>query len=116
MEIDYKAIGKRVREARKRLGITQSSLAEKANLSDTLVSHIERGATKLSLPSIIAVANALETSVDSLLMDVIDRSEAEFDREFSLLLGGLSPFGRRLIYNACKSISEDLKRNAEGRT
>lgn len=110
MKIDYNAIGKRVHEARKRKGMTQSSLAEAANLSDTLISHIERGATKLSLPSIISIANALDTSVDSLLMDVVDRSEAEFDREFSILLAGLSPSERRLLYNACKSISDDLKK------
>lgn len=110
MEINYKAIGKRVREARKRKGMTQSSLAEKANLSDTLISHIERGATKLSLPSIISIANALDTSVDSLLMDVVDRSEVEFDKAFSLLIAGLSPSERSLIYNVCKSISDDLKR------
>lgn len=110
MKIDYKAIGKRVREKRKKLYITQAQLAEKANLSDTLISHIERGTTKLSLPSIIALANALGTSVDTLLMDVTDNSEREFDREFSLLLSGLSLGERRLIYNACKSIADDLKR------
>lgn len=110
MEINYKAIGKRVREARKRKGMTQSSLAERANLSDTLISHIERGATKLSLPSIISIANALDTSVDSLLMDVVDRSEVEFDKAFSLLLAGCRPLNAALSITPARAFQDDLKR------
>ena len=90
MDIDYKAIGQRIRKRRKMLNITQSILAERADLSDTNISHIERGATKLSLPSLIAIANALETNVDSLLMDVVDNSEVEFKKEFAQLLSDCS--------------------------
>lgn len=59
MNINYKAIGMRIRNRRKVLGLTQQRLAEIADLSDTNISHIERGATKLSLPSLISIANAL---------------------------------------------------------
>ena len=90
MDIDYKAIGQRIRKRRKMLNITQSILAERADLSDTNISHIERGATKLSLPSLIAIANALGTNVDSLLMDVVDNSEVEFKKEFAQLLSDCS--------------------------
>ena len=50
MELDYKAIGTRIRRLRKELGLTQQTLAEYANQEPSNISHIERGATKLSLP------------------------------------------------------------------
>ena len=109
MDIDYKAIGQRIRKRRKMLNITQAILAERADLSDTNISHIERGATKLSLPSLIAIANALETNVDSLLMDVVDNSQAEFKKEFAQLLDGCSVEEYRLLYNSCSAILETLR-------
>ncbi len=109
MDIDYKAIGQRIRKRRKMLNITQSILAERADLSDTNISHIERGATKLSLPSLIAIANALETNADSLLMDVVDNSEVEFKKEFAQLLDGCSAEEYRLLYNSCRTILETLR-------
>ena len=109
MDIDYEAIGQRIRKRRKMLNITQAILAERADLSDTNISHIERGATKLSLPSLIAIANALETNVDSLLMDVVDNSEVEFKKEFAQLLDGCSAEEYRLLYNSCRAMLDTLR-------
>ena len=110
MNIDYAAIGKRIRKRRKELGITQSVLAEKAELSDTNISHIERGATKLSLPSLISIANALEINVDALLMDVVKRSEAEFRHEFSELIKDCTNEEFDILYNSCKALLETFRK------
>lgn len=109
MEIDYKAIGKRIRKQRKGLNLTQQKLAEMADLSDTNISHIERGATKLSLPSLIAIANALNTTTDYLLMDVINNSEFEFKKEFAELLKNCSKEEYNLLYSICKAALENKK-------
>ena len=93
MEIDYSAIGKRIGKCRKELNLTQQQLAEMSDLSDTNISHIERGATKLSLPSLIAITNALNTTTDYLLMDELlkDCGKEEFN----------------LLYNICKAALEN---------
>ncbi len=109
MNIDYLSIGKRIRLRRKALGMTQAMLAEKSDLSDTNISHIERGATKLSLPSLISIANALEINVDSLLMDVVICSDAEFRREFAQLLDGCSAEEYKLMYNSCRTLLNTLR-------
>ena len=103
MNIDYNGIGKRIRKCRKELNLTQQQLAEYSDLSDTNISHIERGATKLSLPSLIAIANALHTTTDYLLMDVIDNSDIQFKKEFAELLNGCTADEYRLLYNLCKA-------------
>ena len=109
MNIDYSAIGKRIRSRRKELHFTRAVLAEKADLSDTNISPIERGATKLSLPSLIAIANALETTTDSLLMDVTEHSEAVLRKEFAALLEDCTVEEYRLLYNSCKALLDTLR-------
>lgn len=52
MELDYRAIGKRIKIARIKADLTQEALAEKASLSTTHMSNIETGNSKLSLPTI----------------------------------------------------------------
>ena len=49
LDIDYKAIGRRIRAARERKGLKQHNLAALAEVAATNISHIERGAAKVSL-------------------------------------------------------------------
>ena len=53
MNIDYKAIGVRIKAARARKGVTQGYIAEVTGLSTPHISNIETGNTKLGLPTII---------------------------------------------------------------
>lgn len=67
MGIDYVSIGERIRKIRKDKGMTQAELAEKSGVAPSNISHIERAATKLSLPTVINIANALEVTLDELV-------------------------------------------------
>ncbi len=86
MDIDYKAIGVRIKAARTRKGVTQGNIARITGLSTPHISNIETGNTKLGLPTIIHLANVLDVSVDELLCDNIHRSEKIFHNELSELL------------------------------
>lgn len=66
-EVDYKKIGKRIKAARKKLALIQEKLAKKADMNASHLSHIETGQTKLSLPTLVMIANALDISVGELL-------------------------------------------------
>jgi CheY-like chemotaxis protein len=61
-----KTFGSTVKAWRKRLGISQEVLAERANLHRTYVSDVERGARNLSLESITRMAHALQVCVADL--------------------------------------------------
>ncbi len=67
MTIDYKLIGNRIREMRTKKNWTQAMLAEMSGVEPSNVSHIERASTKLSLPTLISIANALDVSLDELV-------------------------------------------------
>ena len=81
MELDYRAIGKRIKIARIKADLTQEALAEKASLSTTHMSNIETGNSKLSLPTIVSLANALSVSVDEFLCDSVIHSKDIFSQE-----------------------------------
>src|SRR4051794_38734995 len=53
--MDEKALGKRLQLARKRAGLTQQELCQKAGLSYSTLAKIERGAIRS--PSVFTVAN-----------------------------------------------------------
>lgn len=82
-EIDYAKIGQRIRQARTALGWQQAELAYRASLNSSYISHIETGQTKLSLPTIVKIANALSVSVDSLLCDNLTVSQHVYDQKIA---------------------------------
>lgn len=66
--MDEKGLGKRLQEARQQAGLTQQQLCQKANLSFSTLTKIERGAIKApSIFTIQAIAGALGTSLDNLV-------------------------------------------------
>jgi transcriptional regulator with XRE-family HTH domain len=61
-----KEFGAAVRAFRQRLGISQETLAERADLHRTYITDVERGARNISLESISRLAQALNLSISSL--------------------------------------------------
>lgn len=74
--MDYVLLGQKIRTARLAAGLSQEQLAEKVGLTSQHISHTEVASTKISLPALIKIANALNTSVDRLLSDSIHDSKA----------------------------------------
>jgi transcriptional regulator with XRE-family HTH domain len=62
--------GKRLREKRTALGLSQERFADKAKLDRTYVSGIERGKRNLALRNIEAIAKALGISIAELMEGV----------------------------------------------
>lgn len=73
--MDLKAVGRRVKAARMQCGLTQDDLAEKAELSTTHISCIERGVKPPKLDTFMKIANVLGVTSDILLQDVLDAKQ-----------------------------------------
>ena len=71
MELDYCEIGKNIRKYRRERGMMQKDLAERICMSEQHISHIESAHTKLSLPTLVAIANALEVDCNTLLGETL---------------------------------------------
>jgi transcriptional regulator with XRE-family HTH domain len=82
-EVDYVKIGRRIRETRVKKGWQQSELAHRANLTASHMSHIETAQTKLALPTLVKIANALSVSVDDLLCDNLEQVKPVYDHKIA---------------------------------
>jgi len=110
MELDYQAIGVRIRRLRKEQGLTQQMLAELSGQEPSNISHIERGATKLSLPTLVSVANALGTTADALLCDSLPASRSVFESEAGRLLSDCSHLELKIIIETIRTLKENLRK------
>lgn len=113
MELDYHAIGVRIRRFRKSRGLTQQTLAELSNQEPLNISHIERGATKLSLPTLVNLANALGVSVDDILCDSLENSRASYERDVSELLSDCTHQELKIITGTMQALKENLRCSRE---
>ena len=66
-EINYVAMGERIRRAREDARLTQERLAEICMLSTAHMGHIERGTRLPSLEAVFRISKALHVSIDYLL-------------------------------------------------
>lgn len=81
-EIDYSAIGMRIREARKAKKWSQGKLAKQCGISMSFIGHIERGTRIMSLETFVNVCLVLGVDADELLWDdgyPADSHQAQMD-------------------------------------
>ena len=68
METDIlRVIGENTRMYRERAGLTQANLAERVGVGTAFISRVERGQKRMRVETMMAVAEALNVSVDLLL-------------------------------------------------
>lgn len=63
----YAEVGRRVRRARERAGLTQDALASRVSLSRTSVTNIEKGRQKVLLHMLCNLADALGVTPEVLM-------------------------------------------------
>ncbi len=71
--IDLKAMGKTIREERKRQLLTIEKLSEMAGITENFLGRIERGEGTPSLQTIDSIACALNVSIDFLKTGIVVR-------------------------------------------
>lgn len=84
-ELDYIALGIKIRQTRKKRHVTQEQLGEICELSAAHIGHIERGTRIPSLDTLFRIAQALDVSVDYLILDSVAPDENLFTTINSIL-------------------------------
>lgn len=82
-EIDYEKLGLKIKEMRVTRGFTQDALAEMVSCNTSHISNIENNHTKVSLNVLLAIANALNTSIDFLLSNQYENVSLALDNEIA---------------------------------
>ena len=110
IELDYKALGKRIKEQRLKMHLTQERLGETINVATSNISHIERATTQVSLPSLVKIANALNTTLDQLVCDSLNSvADIYVEQDISNLLEGCSLAERQIIKDIIVATKKSLK-------
>ena len=70
-EIDFAAIGQKLRAERERIGKTQEQVAEVIGITPAFVGHIERAERSMSLDTLIKFCSYYHVTIDYLLSDTL---------------------------------------------
>ena len=105
--MDLKAVGQRIKAAREAKNLTQEELAGLVNLSPTHVSVIERGLKVTKLDTFIAIANALDVSADTLLIDVVTHSVTGVTNELSEIISALPMKEQKKVFKVLQVLIEE---------
>ena len=109
MELDYKAIGKRIKIARIKKNLTQEAIADKIGITPQHVSNIETGNASVSLTTLVAIANTLTVSVNDLLCDTVLISKAVFEKEEKELFEDCNEYEIRVLVDVLKATKQSLR-------
>lgn len=108
MEINYIAIGLRIRKLRRQKLWTQEKLAEKAEIAPDYLCRIELGKKHPSLKTILLLANALNTTADDLLADVQKKDITAMEKDEKSLLAGCTEKQKRFVMTICQNIKDEM--------
>ncbi|WP_419170767.1 helix-turn-helix domain-containing protein [Negativibacillus massiliensis] len=97
MTIDYSAVGKRISLIRKNRGMTQEQLAEKAELSNIYISHIENSRSIPSLETLMKLCSALDITPDEILLGTKQDMENYLQSDIQKKLILCTPKERRMV-------------------
>ena len=101
--MDYKKLGKRIREERLRLNLTEEHLSEEIGISTAYLGQIERGERNITLDKLITLTNRLGVTVDFLLNDYVTVANEDIYQKIMLqLFDGRSKKEKELAVNIVK--------------
>ena len=102
--MDYKRLGIRIREERKKLNLTQAQLAEDIDISDTYMGAIERGERSLTLDTLVNLVNRLGITVDYLLTDSVSDSDSNIIEQFKQIIDRQPLERKQMAINVLRTI------------
>ncbi len=111
--MDYIALGKRIREERLKLNLTQEKLAEDVALSTAYIGQIERGERHVSLENLIMIVNRLEITVDYILMDSVNTNSHTLYCIWNQLMNGRTDIEKSMAVDIVKMIFTYLDLNED---
>jgi len=108
-KLDYKLIGERIKQQRLVMKLTQDKLSEAAGIGVQHLSKIENGKAPLSLACLVALANALKTTTDFLLMDNLEVAVPQLIGEAQSLFEDCSPAEIYIMLKTAATVKEGIR-------
>ena len=104
-------LGKKIKETRLKLGLTQEGLGQRAKLHYSYIGQVERGNKVPSIRTLKRIASALNIQVESLLYQDVGRKSGDEDilvRELVNVVRDCPPGELKLILNIVRQLKRYL--------
>ena len=102
MVLNYKKLGKKIKEFRLTHGLSQEQLAEACNLSTSYISYIETGKKKINFSKLEKIAKIL-----NFVIDIQPKNTENFD--FKELTINSSNREKEFLYKVMRHIKTELE-------
>lgn len=102
MTINYKKLGRKIKELRLLKGLSQEQLAEKCNLSTSYISYIETGKKKINFSQLENLSTELNFSIDI-------SSKSSKNQDLISLLEKCTQKEKTFLYRVIKVIISELE-------
>lgn len=107
--VDDKTVGQRVRQLRKKRGLSQTEIADRIGVHQSLVSEYELGAVRIPAPVLAAFGQLLRTPLDQLVgLKPIKENGVFTDRRFIRRLERIEKLPKRAKQALIKTIDTYL--------
>ena len=106
-ELDYAALGARIRTARRQKKITQEKLGEICSISTAHIGHIERGTRIPSAETLFRISSSLGVSLDYLFFDSQNDSE-NILKSISAQLAGKDGEKVKIFLSTVKALADKI--------
>jgi len=113
MDNPLRLLGRRIKEERKKKGMTQEKLAELSGISNNFISYIESGNKNASLKTIKKIADALEITLSDLFREISVSKKPKTDptiKQLVYLIQNKNTNTKKFILNVCRTIIREKNR------
>lgn len=98
-DLDYIAVGKRIKAKRKQKHYSQQQLADIAGLSSKYISEIEHGKKEGRFDVYVRIAEALNISLDEFITDSVSADSVIFENHFNALYKSFGNIRKEMLLN-----------------
>ncbi len=106
IDLDFKIIGQRIQKCRTEKNMTQAELAELVDTNQKHLSRIEGGYHRCTLDLMVAIAKALDVSIDYLIANFEDSSNPSTLQVIIDDIKGMTPKQLEMLQENIKTIKK----------
>lgn len=97
--LDYIAVGRRIKNIRQKKQYSQQNIAEMTNISEKYISEIECGKKEGRLDIYVRIAAALDVSLDEFVKDFVTADSVVFECNINSLYKSFGKTRREMLLN-----------------
>ncbi len=105
VEMDYKVVGKRLKDARRSKGYTQGDVAKELGVTVAYISRVERGTGSINIKRLVELSDFFNTSLNYFLTGSVENTTGYLQSDFKEVLNKCTPEKQRAILQIAKVIS-----------